>query len=270
MKKKCLVTLSSIVVGVYALNTAVMILSQPQDAGFIASEEQVPHNHHFDTYDAHVVDELHVGPWQGNTVGGLVDMFRPSQSMYLDSTYVEYGNVDSLAAHEYAHISQKNLIASQAGGFPSYVNPAQTASYLYQMVQLDEALAPYAPVLDETKVEGSNRLIPMINLETSADCATELFAWDGHPYDSYKSGDEKCTTEQLAAAYAIYKGEWPTTETIASYVPVVAEMVSERKPAPAKVIGGAKDGLGNLSKEILRGKKAFIDRIKEEQQKLEE
>lgn len=240
LKRKKLLKASGVAIAsVFVVNAGLIVFSGPSNTGVTATETQIPHLEYFsDDTKIQLTDNLQAGPaWGAFNVDGFVHMVNDENTMFLESEVLGFAGTEQLIAHEYAHIQQKKLIASKAGGFPSYINPIMSASFFFKLVELNDALAPYAPDFD-TRFEatGDHPHSMFKNIETNADCAVELYAWNERPYASYKDSNVECTVEELAAALAVQNGDWPTPEVISSYISGVETLIAVRTYAPPRAM----------------------------------
>lgn len=227
--KRTLVTTLSLIGGLYLLNTAFISLSSPIDQGMVVDVpgDKIP-EHIPNSLIVQGVDELNAGPLPGNTMGGLVDVFHPGEIMYINNVFFNDPTMEQywpqLFTHEYAHVSQKELVSHYTGGYPSYWNPVQTVKYLVTLTKLNNDLEAYAPV---SKPVDEGRVVFGSNLETSADCAVDAYAYNSN-YLGYKNSAD-CTVEQIAASLAVGAKKWPTVENIKIFIGE-AETIVEQRP----------------------------------------
>lgn len=160
------------------------------------------------------------------TTRGYVDFFDSSPTIYVNtSTSTETRNRTYLLTHEYSHVIQKRLLAKTSGGYPSKINPVTSSIYYANLLRLNNALADYTPSLP--KDYDGTTFLP--NIETNADCITQQEGlW---PNSGSYIGITFCSDNQLAAAEAIIKGEWPTPSRVAHYAKQIRQKTLEaQKP----------------------------------------
>lgn len=206
--RKTLIAFLSIVAAVYIANAAVIFFAQPVSTQFNATGTQIAKIGNISIMG---IDDLQSGGVGGLSRGtaGYVNVLNPDPIIYLNNRFAKKvpTQADYLYQHEYAHILQKELIASYAGGYPSYWNPVQSAKYYYYLIKLDRDLQKLMPAVN-TETEGSV-LFP--GLESAAECYAQPYSDEENPeyYKALYLYPGYCDAEQKKIMVKFISEKWP-------------------------------------------------------------
>lgn len=214
MKKRVRNVLAKVVLGatlatggLFGLNAGIIFLAQPGNIQAGEKEEVVTQ---YGTISIALIDGLKPGGLGKLSSGttGYVNVLSPEKTIYLDGS--EYTKAPMQSAyiyrHELAHILQKELIAKEAGGYPSMGNPLVSFNYYYKLLQLNHDFAQVTPEADKDAVRDS----AFAGLERSADCfAQNTIQEEPLTY----LGSSFCDTEQRYIALSLLSERWPAPLT---------------------------------------------------------
>lgn len=143
---------------------------------------------------------------------GYVNMLSSEEIIYIQDFGDELPEYYSAAVlHEYAHIIQKNLVASySSNSYESYV----------KLIELNALLSENTPALNPIHDDLETPTV-FIGLETNADCIAALLPSQLYIF-SYVDNITGCSPHDLATAKSIMEGEWPTPENIKKWEPFIA------------------------------------------------
>ena len=223
-----------VLVCVFLVNNLVIDFSYPTQLGEFSEVDLTGRFERVKSGEVTIVsvDELRSGG-VGNfsaEAKGYVNMFVPEDVIYVEmSEQIYEKDKNYLFVHEYAHVLQKRLIADVSVGAPSRWNPLQSLVYYYNLFALNAALSGVVPPVT-ADVDG---VLVVSGLEANADCVTQVFgSW---PRVQSYIGSVYCSSEELAAAYCVVNGEWPSGENVARYKVLLDEKILN--PLPVKVKG---------------------------------
>lgn len=200
---KTLIGTSVATAALFGTNAGIIFLAQP---GNIQAGEKQEIVSQYGTISIALIDDLKAGGLGKLSSGttGYVNVLSPDPVIYINGSEYENAPLRSeyIYKHELAHVLQKELIAKEAGGYPSIANPLVSFTYYYKLLKLNHDFAQVTPEADEDAILHS----PFAGLERGADC----FAQPVTPEDPLTYlGSSFCDTEQRYIALSLLSERWP-------------------------------------------------------------
>jgi len=231
MIRKTLLTLAIAVGALYLLNAAVIFFSKPVSVQFDSSASRSFKD--FGSVSIRLVEDLHsggVGPWSASVMG-YVNVMDDSQIIYVKKENVnsDFSQASLLYKHEFAHVLQKEMVAEKAGGYPTYVNPLQSAVYYYHLLQLNHDFEMLMPDVNKT----TRPFLPSAGLEAAAECYAQPRSGPEEVvyYKAHYLYPEYCTAEQRMIAIKMISGTWPAPLSPEEKAKLQKENIITEKPS---------------------------------------
>lgn len=205
---KTLTIIFGLFAGIYGVNAAVIFFTQPSN---IQQGQTVHVDAEYGSISIVLVKDLKSGGLGVLSSGaaGYVNVMSPEPNIYLNETQFKTAPSRNsyIYRHEFAHVLQKQLVASKVGGYPSYDNPLISYRYYFELLKLNQDFMNVMPK-DNHDAHVSSIFS---GLELSADCFSQLAEYVGKPMQYI--GSEGCTPEQRYMSIALISGRWPTPLT---------------------------------------------------------